>query len=93
MSRYLNTLLALVETAEQRPLTATEAEVLRAQLRSLESNRRQVAGLLAALEDSRRELELIAGVIAPLVGSTEQEVVGSVRGARRAAKNRAREAA
>lgn len=83
MSRYLNTLIALVDAAEQRPLTAREAEVLRAQLRSLDSNRRQVAGLLAALEDSRRELELMAGVVAPLVGCSEQEIAAGVRGARR----------
>lgn len=79
MSRYLDTLLVLVDIAEQRPLAAREAETLRDQLRSLDANRRQVSGLQAALHSARQEIELIAGVVAPLVGQGQREVMAAGR--------------
>jgi hypothetical protein len=74
MSRYLDTLLALADAAEQRPLTEREAEVLRTQLCALDANRRQVSGLQAALHSARQELDLVAGVIGPLVGRSAKAV-------------------
>ncbi|MFJ6579288.1 hypothetical protein ACIQMY_25415 [Streptomyces sp. NPDC091368] len=74
MSRYLDTLLALADAAEQRPLTPREAEVLRAQLRALDANRRQVSGLQASLHSARQELDLIAGVVGPLIGGSAKDV-------------------
>ncbi|MFE6785153.1 hypothetical protein ACFVFF_23140 [Streptomyces sp. NPDC057680] len=79
MSRYLDTLLALADTAEKRPLTRREADVLRNQLHALDANRRQVSGLQAAVHSARQEIELIAGVIGPLVGRTGRDVVASVK--------------
>ncbi|MFH8627796.1 hypothetical protein ACH4A8_38915 [Streptomyces vietnamensis] len=78
MSRYLDTLLALADAAEQRPLTEREAEVLRTQLRALEANRRQVSGLQAALHSARQELDLIAGVVGPLIGGNAKAVKASM---------------
>lgn len=53
MSRYLDQLLALVAVAEQRPLDAVEAEMLRSRIRALDASRRQVGALEAALQRAR----------------------------------------
>lgn len=47
-TKYLAALLALVDTAEQRPLTADEAGQLRTQLHALDANRRRLGGMQAA---------------------------------------------
>ncbi|MFZ3473132.1 hypothetical protein ACODT3_10640 [Streptomyces sp. 4.24] len=53
MSRYMTQLLALVAVAEQRPLDAVEAEMLRDRIRALDAYRRQVGGLEVALSRAR----------------------------------------
>lgn len=53
MSRYLNQLLALVAVAEQRALSADEAEELRTHIRTLDASRRQVGAMEAALRRAR----------------------------------------
>lgn len=52
-TKYLAALLALVDTAEQRPLTAEEAGRLRTQLHALDANRRRVGGMQAAANRTR----------------------------------------
>lgn len=53
-TRYLAALLALVDTAEQRPLTAEEAGRLRTQLHALDANRRRVGGMTTAISRERQ---------------------------------------
>lgn len=55
MSRRLNSLLALVDAGETRPLTAVEAGRLRVALRAQDAARRSAGGLQRSLLDARRE--------------------------------------
>ncbi|MCX4778133.1 hypothetical protein [Streptomyces sp. NBC_01264] len=52
-TKYLAALLALVDLAEERPLTAAEAGRLRTQLHALDANRRRVGGMTAAANRAR----------------------------------------
>lgn len=52
-TKYLAALLAIVDTAEERPLTAAEAGRLRTQLHALDANRRRVGGMQASRNRTR----------------------------------------
>lgn len=55
MSRYLNELLLMVSVAEQRALSAEEADVLRQELEVLDGHRRRAGA--ARAKSSRARLE------------------------------------
>lgn len=82
MSRRLNSLLALVDVGEVRPLTAVEAGRLRVALRAQDAARRSAGGLQRSLLDARRERDAARTALAAadVGGSSVSSVAASGRG-------------